>query len=226
MASIAHERLWKKLCYIDTLPDNEATTSDIAEAMLDGWSIVDAAHRFLDAIGNFPGLRNSTWRELATRRLTDADTFRNSWQHFSGNETLQTTLGARGQVWGSIGWVKHHEGHPKTWFVAIAGTILKGTESLFIGPHQNVDRVDSRRIRLFHGDDEFYLTRAVNDIFKAIAGLEDDLRSGRVTLRGDQIDQDRGSDIIYEGYIEVMHAFVEDCHAEAETKDSNGISQK
>lgn len=207
MASIAHERLWKKLCYIDTREHNEATTFDIAEAMLDAWSIVDAAHRVYDAIASFPGLpKNSIWRNLAERRLKEANTFRNSWQHLTDNRALEATLDVRGQAWGAIGWVKHDGKSPRSWFVAVAGTSLKGSGHLFIGPHHAIDRVDTRRIRLFHGESEFYLSRAVIDIFDAVAGMEGDLRDGRVTLRGDRIDRQRESDMIYEGYVEVLVA--------------------
>lgn len=203
MASIAHDRLWRKLGDIEAKGE-KATTFDIAEAMLDAWSIVDAAHRIYDAIESFPGLpKKSIWRKLAERRLSEANSFRNAWQHLTDNETLEATVDLRGQVWGAVGWFSHSK---RRWFVAIAGSSLRDSQHLFIGLHHMIPRVDARRIRLFHGGAEFYLSRAVNDIFEAVAGLEDDLRQGRVSLRGDKIDRQRESDMIYEGYLEVLVA--------------------
>jgi hypothetical protein len=80
MAAIALDRLWEKLCHIDST-EAEISSADLAEASLDAWSVVDAAHRIGDLIHHLPGLPNAAWKRLFADRMKLAMQFRNDWQH-------------------------------------------------------------------------------------------------------------------------------------------------
>jgi hypothetical protein len=196
MASIALERLWKKLCYIDQ--NSETTTPfDIAEAALDAWSIVDASHRFVDTIENLPGLQNEPWRRILGERMADAMALRDSWQHLNTNAEAQRTVRRRGQAWGSLAWAQHQGGNPTgRWYLAVAGSEFKGSSWFFGGPAAPIPREDSRRIRLLHAERTFYLRRAVQDIFEAVGNLETAILEGRLRLVGDPVNQSRESDTV------------------------------
>jgi hypothetical protein len=80
MADIAYERLRSALLKITDMRPNEATTRDIARAMLDAWSIVDSVNRFRDLIreGGFP---RDVWYNRLMRGTSAVDNLRNEVQH-------------------------------------------------------------------------------------------------------------------------------------------------
>jgi len=204
MAGLAIDRLWRQLCVIDST-EGDIETHQIAEAALDAWSIIDAAHRMSDLIENLPGLPNANWRRVFKDRITDALTLRNTWQH-QGNESART-VEQRGQAWGALAWAQHHGDRPTGhWFLAVVGSGLKGGQWLHAGPARAIPRVDARRIRLLHAGKTIYLTRIVGDMFEALRHLEQDVSDGRLRLTGTAVDQ-RPSDWVLSQRIEVLMAF-------------------
>lgn len=185
MASIALNRLWEQLCLIDSL-NTEVKSHHIASASLDAWSIIDAAHRMSDLIRTLPGLPHAPWRRLFQDRTSDARDFRNMWQH--QNTEAPAVVGERGQAWGAIAWVKHIGTQPTgDWFVAVAGSSLDASRLTFVGPMNPIEGVSTRRIRLLHMGRQIYLCRLVKYMFEAVSSLEDDLASGKLRLKGDNI---------------------------------------
>ncbi len=199
MAGVAIDRLWRKLCFLDS-NEESIGNHDIAEAALDAWSIIDAAHRMYDLVGSLPGLPNSAWRRIFQGRLQDALELRNMWQHQVSEADNVVT--ARGQAWGALAWVKHEDAGPTgRWFLAVVGTDFKGSNWTFAGPVDPIPRVDTRRIRLIHLGREVYLSRIVADMAEALGHLEKDLVEGRLRLIGEPVDQVRSSDWIMEASI-------------------------
>lgn len=195
MAGIAVDRLWQKLCAIDQDTDTNPTPWDTAEAMLDAWSIIDAAHRLTDLIGNLPGLRKAPWQRIFQKRMEDAEALRNIWQHQVGE--APRVVEQRGQIWGSLAWAQHDGRRPTgRWYLAVAGTEFKDSKWIFGGPATAIPREDSRRIRLLHGERTVYLARMVRDIFEAIRHLEDAIRAGELRLIGEQVNRPRESDSV------------------------------
>jgi hypothetical protein len=204
MAGIAIDRLWRQLCAIDST-EGDIETHQIAEAALDAWSIIDAAHRMFDLVENLPGLPNSEWRGLFRRRITDALELRDMWQH-QVDESART-VEHRGQAWGALAWAQHKGGRPTgRWFLAVAGSALKGSQWIHAGPARAIPRADARRIRLLHAGKTIYLTRIVRDMFEALHHLERDVSDGRLRLKGTAVDQ-RPSDWVMFQTIEVLMAF-------------------
>jgi hypothetical protein len=202
MSAIALDRLWQKLSYIDSTGDN-ITSADLAEAALDAWSIVDAAHRIGDLIGNLPGLPNAPWKRVFLDRMKLAMEFRNDWQHQL--DDVHRVVGERGQVWGAVAWHQHRGATPTGWwFLAVIGSDLKGSQWLHAGPANAIPRVDSRRIRLIHCNRELYLNRLVHDIFEAIDELEKVVASGSLALRGECVNQERTKDWVMSSAIQVV----------------------
>lgn len=204
MAGIAIDRLWAKLCWIDQNAD-AASTADTAEAMLDAWSIIDAAHRLADLIANLPGLANASWRRVFQIRMREALELRNVWQHQHGEAAR--IVEQRGQIWGALAWAQH-DGERSTgrWFIAVAGTEFLGSQWTFAGPANAIPREDGRRIRLLHGERTVYLARMVRDIFEAISHVEEDIRAGRLRLAGEPVNRKRESDSIMSATILVVGA--------------------
>jgi hypothetical protein len=202
MSGIALDRLWQKLCGIARNMD-ATTSADIAEAVLDAWSIVDASHRMVDLIGALPGLRNAPWKRLFRDRMADALVLRDAWQHQGGE--AEATVRRRGQAWGSLAWV-HHEGVQPTgrWFLAVAGTEFKGSSWFHAGPAKAIPREDTRRIRLLHGEKTFYLARAVRDIFDMLGHLEAAITAGELRLVGEAVNRQRTNDNVIFSVIEVL----------------------
>jgi hypothetical protein len=194
MAAIALDRLWLKLCNIDQ--NNETTTSaDIAEAVLDAWSIVDASHRTVDLIEAMPGLTNEPWKRIFRNRMADALVLRDAWQHQDGE--VETTVRMRGQAWGALAWMQHNGQKPTgRWFLTVAGTEFKGSSWVFVGPNKTIPREDTRRIRLLHGKRKFYLARAVRDIFEMLGHLEATIIAGKLRLVGAAVNQQRCNDTV------------------------------
>lgn len=191
MAAIALDRLWLKLCAIDQA--EESTSADIAEAALDAWSIIDAAHRVADLIANLPGLPNAPWRRMFADRMREALPFRDEWQHQVGEAAR--VVAERGQMWGALAWAQHDGSKPTGhWFLAVIGSDLKDSSWIYAGPVNPIPRVDSRRIRLLHCNRSIYLNRLVHDIFDALGSLERDIASGKLVLRGDCVNQERSKD--------------------------------
>lgn len=191
MAAIALDRLWAKLCSIDQA--EETTSADVAEAALDAWSIIDAAHRVADLIANLPGLPNSPWRRIFADRMRDALPFRDEWQHQVTE--AERIVAERGQMWGAMAWAQHDGVRPTgNWFLAVIGSDLKGSRWFPAGPFNAIPRVDGRRIRLIHCNRDIYLNRVVRDIFDALGPLERDIAEGRLMLRGDCVNQERPKD--------------------------------
>lgn len=202
MAGIALDRLWQKLSSIDRNMD-ATTSADIAEAMLDAWSIVDASHRLVDLISALSGLRNAPWKRLFRDRMADALDLRDAWQHQDGE--VDATVARRGQAWGSLAWMQH-EGARRTgrWFLAVAGTGFKGSSWVHAGPVNAIPREDTRRIRLLHGEKTFYLARAVRDIFEMIGHLEKAISTGGLRLVGDAVNGRRANDTVMFIVMEVL----------------------
>jgi hypothetical protein len=196
MAGIAIDRLWRQLCFLDST-EEEIQNHHIAEAALDAWSIIDAAHRMSDLVENLPGLPNSDWRKLFQQRVADALELRDMWQHQVGEAAK--VIAERGQAWGALAWVKHEGGQPTgRWFLAVVGSDFKGSSWTFAGPAAAIPRVGTRRIRLIHLGKSVYLGRLVRDMFEAIACLEDDIGNGRLRCVGEPVNQERPSDWIIE----------------------------
>lgn len=196
MAGIAIERLWHQLCFLDST-DKAIQNHHIAEAALDAWSIIDAAHRMSDLVENLPGLPNSDWRRLFQHRVADALALRDMWQHQVGEAAK--VVAERGQDWGALAWVKHEGGQPTgRWFLAVVGSDFKGSNWTFGGPAAAVPRVGTRRIRLIHLGKSVYLARLVRDMFEAITCLEDDVANSRLRCVGEPVNQGRPSDWIIE----------------------------
>ena len=176
MAAIALDRLWSKLSYIDRNLE-AAKPADLAEAVLDAWSIVDASHRLVDLVEGLPGLPNAHWKRIFRDRMADALFLRDTWQHQDGE--VEKTVERRGQAWGVLAWMQHEEARPTgRWYLAVAGTEFKGSSWLHGGPAAAIPREDTRRIRLLHAEKTFYLGRAVRDTFEMIGQLEEVVRSG------------------------------------------------
>jgi len=192
MAGIALDRLWEKLSYIDS-NEGEITSSDLAEAALDAWSIIDAAHRIADLSHHLPGLPNSSWRRVFMERMRVAIELRDEWQHQLND--VDRVVGERGQLWGALAWHQHRGPRPTgQWFLAVVGSDLKGSQWLHGGPVNAIPRVDSRRIRLLHCNRDVYLDRLVRDIFETIKRLEEDIRNRKLALRGECVNQERSKD--------------------------------
>lgn len=219
MAGIALDRLWKTLCAIDR-DENAAWPTATAEAMLNAWSIIDAAHRLVDLMGNLPGLPNASWRRTFRQRMEDAAALRDVWQHQVGE--APKIVEQRGQVWGALAWMQHDGRIPTGhWFLAIGGTEFKGSNWTFAGPAAAIPREDSRRIRLLHGERTVYLARMVRDIFEAIRHLEHDIRTGVLRRVGEQVNRPRESDSILSAVIVMVCSIAEET-AEAGTDAKGG----
>lgn len=207
MAAIALERLWAKLCAIDQDKDTSPTPWATAEAMLDAWSIIDAAHRLIDLIRSLPGLPNAPWQRVFQQRMEDAIALRNVWQH--QDREAPRVVEQRGQIWGALAWMQHDGPKPTGhWFLAVGGTEFKGSNWTFAGPANAIPREDSRRVRLLHGERTVYLARMVGDIFEAIRSLENDLRAGALRLIGEQVNRPRESDSVMSATITVLYGTV------------------
>ncbi|MCR2832396.1 hypothetical protein [Parerythrobacter lacustris] len=196
MAGIAIDRLWRQLCFIDSTEET-IENHHIAEAALDAWSIIDAAHRMSDLIENLPGLPNSDWRRVFRHRVEDALELRDMWQHPVGEAAK--VVEERGQAWGALSWMKHEENRPTgRWFLAVIGSDFKGSSWIFAGPAKAIPRVSTRRIRLIHMGKHVYLARLVRDMVEALRHLEDDIANKRLRLVGEAVNQERSSDWIME----------------------------
>lgn len=196
MAGIAIDRLWRQLCFIDT-SESPIENHHIAEAALDAWSIIDAAHRMSDLVENLPGLPNADWRRVFRQRVNDALELRNAWQHQVGEAAR--IIEARGQAWGALSWVKHEDNRPTgRWFLAVVGSDFKGSSWTFAGPANAIARVSTRRIRLIHLGKSVYLARLVRDMVEALHHLEVDVANKRLRLVGEAVNQERSSDWIME----------------------------
>lgn len=202
MASVALERLWQQLCFIDST-DQEIQPRHIATAALDAWSIIDAAHRMSDLVENLPGLPNSSWRRLFLERTEEARDFRNMWQHQDGEAS--NVVKQRGQAWGSLAWAQHDNAKPTgTWYIAVAGSSLANSRWVYAGPTKAIPRVKTRRIRLIHMGSQVYLGRLVRDMFEAINDLEKDLENGQLRLVGSDVKEQRPSDWVVSSQIYVV----------------------
>lgn len=205
MAGVAIDRLWQQLCWMDSAETVEPY--QIASAALDAWSIIDAAHRMLDLVENLPGLPNSNWRRIFHERVADALALRDVWQHQVGE--APAVVEQRGQAWGALAWAQHRDGRPTGhWFLAVAGSDLKGSQWLHAGPANAVPRVGTRRIRLLHSGRTVYLSRLVRDMFEAVHHLEQDLVEGRLRLVGEAVNQPRCNDWVGSTVIEVLVSVV------------------
>lgn len=202
MAGLALDRLWQQLCFIDST-EEAVRPHHIAAAALDAWSIIDAAHRMSDLVENLPGLPNADWRRVFRQRMVDALELRDMWQHQVGE--APAVVQERGQAWGALAWAQHGERGPTgRWFLAVAGSDLKGSQWIFAGPASAVPRVDSRRIRLLHSGHSVYLGRLVRDMFESIHHLENAIAEGRLRLVGEQVNQPRTSDWVMESSMVVL----------------------
>jgi len=199
MAGIAIDRLWRQLCFIDSTEET-IQNYHIAEAALDAWSIIDAAHRMSDLVEHLPGLSMKPWRRIFRDRVNDALDLRNMWQH--QDSEAERVVANRGQAWGALSWVKHEGAAPTgRWFLAVVGSDFKGSSWTFAGPVKAIPRVSSRRIRLIHQGREIYLDRLVRDMFEAVRHLEDEIANSRLRLVGEAVNQERCSDWIMESSI-------------------------
>ena len=206
MAGIAIDRLWRQLCLISSAKEGDIRTHHIAEAALDAWSIIDAAHRMFDLVNGLPGLRNSSWRRTFEQRMSDALELRNMWQH--QKDEAQRIVEERGQTWGALAWAEHKDDQPTgRWFLVVVGSALSGSQWFHAGPHKAIPRVGTRRIRLLHLGKEVYLARLVRDMFEALHHLEVDVSEGGLSLRGPKMDQPRPSDWVAWSVIEVIAAY-------------------
>jgi hypothetical protein len=205
MAHIAYERLATLLQMI-AASRTEPTTRDIATAMLDAWSIVDAAHRFRDLVAQLPGLSHSTWTRLLEARTADVAELRNCVQHQIGE--IAGLIQGGGQIWGYLSWTEVREGqYTGKWLMLTAGSDYVGDRWLFVGPASLPFEVPPGRIRLNAFERQVYLGRTVGALVEATRGLEDEISRGAVRPVGDAAAADRrGADVVYEGWIEVLYS--------------------
>jgi hypothetical protein len=110
---------------------------------------------------------------------------------------------------GCSAWAQHRDGRATGhWFLAVAGSDLKGSQWLFAGPSSEVPRVGSQRIRLLHSGQTVYLGRLVADMFDAVRHLEQDLADGRLRLFGEPVNQPRSNDWVSSMVLEVASAAI------------------
>ena len=204
MAGLALDYLWSVLQRIDQSFVQESHPSDIAEAALFAWSIVDAGHRFQQLMNGLPGLKQRTWMKDFRDRVRDIEVFRHAWQH--QRTEAKRAVERRDQAFGAIGWAQHMDGKPTgRWYCAVAGSDLKGSSWTFTGPVAAPSRVGNRRIRILHlGGRELYLGRLVRDIFWAVQMLEEELSQGRVRLIGQPVGRKRTQDNVFEASIAMI----------------------
>lgn len=200
MAYIAYDRLFEQLMAVTRSPQTPQVR-DIAAAMLDAWSIVDAAHRFGDLIEGLPGLPRAPWKRLLQDRTEVVATLRNNVQHQRHDLREPPGSGA----WGYLSWAELHNGrHTGKWLMMSAGSYYVGEQWLFIGPIALPCPVPGARIRLNAFGQRVYLGRTVVAIAEAIGMLEKDIVSGTMRPRDTPATERRGADVVYEGYIEII----------------------
>ena len=105
MSNIAYDRLFEKLQTI-AIAQSSPSTREIAETMLDAWSVVDAVHRFVDLAGSTPGLSRDSWFRLLQQRTSDALKVRDDVQHQGNAKRLKGLIEQRGQIWGYLSWAE------------------------------------------------------------------------------------------------------------------------
>jgi hypothetical protein len=108
-------------------------------------------------------------------------------------------------MWGALAWHQHRDASPTGhWFLAVIGSDLKDSQWVHAGPANAIHRVDPRRIRLLHCNRDVYLDRLVRDLFEAIGLLESDIRDGKLSLRGECVNQERSKDWVMSTAIVVV----------------------
>ena len=202
MANDAYEQLWVTLQRIDQDLD-AATWRDTSQAALFAWSIVDAAHRFRLLLEGLPGLKQVGWCKFASRQLSEAEAYRHGWQHQRGE--AEGVVARRSHAFCSIGWVKHDGPKPTgRWFFVTAGHDLKGSEWTG-GPSKAIPGVGTRRVRMLYGQEHpLYLGRLVRVINGAVGHLEESLRKNEIRLVGEQVNQKRSPDPMFEMGMQVL----------------------
>jgi hypothetical protein len=201
IADIAYERLAVKLQAI-ARSTTEPSTSDIAIAVADAWSIVDSAHRFYDLANEMPGIRRGVWFRLLEKRLKDVLELRNCVQHQAGE--INDLINSGGQVWGYLSWAEIVNGrYTGGWFMICPGADYVGDQWFFVGPKDLPFVVPPGRIRLNAFGRQVYLGRTVGAIRHAVNAIATDITSGSVRPIGTPALDRRGADIVIESWIEV-----------------------
>ena len=201
IADLSYERLTAALHAISASKE-ERSTRDIAVAMADAWSIVDAVHRFHDFILSMPGLKHALWLKLFKKRTEDICELRNYVQHFL--KEIDKSLTSGGQLWGYISWAEVVGGrHTGKWLMISPGTVFVGDEWFFIGPMKLPFPVPEGCIRLNAFGKEVYLGRAVEAVREAVRKLTSELATGNVKPHSIPAIDRRGADVGFEGWIEV-----------------------
>lgn len=204
MAAVAYERLFDQLQRLAGSA-TEPTTREIASCFLDAWSIVDSVHRFHELAVNAPGVSGGTWRRLLGQRVKDALDVRDHVQHLRSE--IDKNGGASRQVWGYLNWAEVRGGrHTGRWLIASPGSVFRGDRWVLAGPAKAIPGVPIGRIRLIAFEREIYLGKCLLAVRLAIEEICRQFDQSRIRLVGSANADRRGSDAVYEGWIEVLVA--------------------
>ena len=203
MSDVAYERLSGKLQEI-ARSRSEPSTRDIAAAMLDAWSVIDAVHRFVEIAGVLPGLPQGTWLRLLRQRSSDALALRDDVQH--QRERVEKGELQRGQIWGYLSWAEINDKgtHTGKWLMISPGADYVGDKWFYIGPNKLAIPVPPGRIRLNAFNRRVYLGYCVNAVVEAANHISDELECGRIRPMQPPASDRRGADMVFEGYVEVL----------------------
>jgi hypothetical protein len=202
MAYISYNRLFNQLQNIASQA-TEPTTGEIATAMLDAWSIVDAVHRFRDLVHLVPGLKQGAWATLLDKRTEDVAELRNCVQH--QNKFIDTLISSAGQIWGYLSWAELKDGkYTGKWLMISPGEKYAGDKWLFIGPTVSNIPLPLGRVRLNAFGKQVYLEKSVNAVEDAVNSIVKEIESDSVRLVGSVATERHGSDLVMEGWIEVL----------------------
>lgn len=208
MSNIAYERLFEKLQTI-AIAQSSPSTREIAETMLDAWSVVDAVHRFVDLAGSTPGLcKQGPWFRLLKERTSDALELRNDVQHLDDAKRLQRLIEQRGQIWGYLSWaeVKDDGNYTGNWLMISPGTVYVGDQWFFIGPAKPKFKVPIGHIRLNAFSRQVYLGRCVWAVNLATNHISAEVAAGRIRPIGSPAHDRRGADMLVSGAVEVLRS--------------------
>jgi len=201
IADLAYQRLAANLQTI-TGSASKPSSTEIAMAIADAWTVVDSVHRFHDLVLNMPGLKNAPWRRLLSERTKDFLELRNSVQHQLGE--LNNLVSEASQIWGYLSWAEViGERHTGKWLMISPGSHYAGDKLFFMGPNKLPFHVPLGRIRLNAFGKQVYLGRAVDALHDAIAELSNELSNGNVRSIDTPASNRRDVDMMSEGWITV-----------------------
>jgi hypothetical protein len=110
---------------IDGVP-RETLTEQIAAAMSDAWTMVDAIHRLRELLSQVPGLKKKQPElQLFLQRTSTVEGLRHFYQHF--RTEIDTFVGVGMPLWGSLSWI-HTDltSGENSIFTIVPGTYFEG----------------------------------------------------------------------------------------------------